>query len=195
MTPHAHTTAATVLALALSACGGGARSAEHPTVPSDMHPSASQEGQASQEGKASGEARSEQPTITAPIEYGADPSLSVYVQGPVPIHGAADIDASAGAYRTLVTVNNTGDLPAQIDQARVWFEVWQGNHRLPCAQERFFPHPPTLEPGESHTFEVTAGCALPEHGEYEVRVYVAFGAEGGDVNVQRYYAGRYFVTR
>lgn len=182
---HVHRFTIVALAAGLAACGASA-SSEPSTSLAEPHERAG-----TMEAKPGD---SQQPsTLTAPIAYGAHPSLSVYVEGPKPIGGQSGIDATAGAYQTEITIVNEGEAPAEVEQARVWFEVWHGEQRLPCAQERFFEAPPTLEPGESHTFQVRAGCPLPEPGEYEVRAYLAFGAEGEGIDLERYFAGRYFV--
>lgn len=192
---HARMMTTIALSAALAACGGspGEAGTTSTTGAAATGPATQATG-SQQDPKQTSDRGTEEPTITAPEPYGADPRLSVYVEGPTPIAGQSGIDGSTGAYRTLVTVNNVGEETAELEQARVWFEVWRGDQRLPCAQERFFDPPPPLEPGESHTLQVTAGCPLPGEGEYEVRAYLAFGAEGGDVELERYFAGRYFVS-
>lgn len=125
------------------------------------------------------------------VSYGGNPVLTLYVEGPDPV---ANIDVIAGVYETRITVVNEGARPAELERARTWFEAWVGTERRECAKTEAIDLPDTVGPGEAHTFTVRALCpSLPADGDREVRTYVAFGAQGGDVDVDRYYAGRYFL--
>ncbi len=140
------------------------------------------------------------PMPVAELQRGADwvphlpaldnPSLTVRVEGPAAI---AEVDAGAAPFETRVLVTNTGDEAAEVETARVRFDVWAADgDRDPCALQGDPGPAPLLEPGEAHELRVIAVCPFPEPGDYEVRTYVSFAAEAVDTSleIERYYAGR-----
>ena len=164
-----------VVAIGLGACGS-AGAGRHTTTAAD-------------EAKASGKASDDE---SPGVSYGADPLLTVYVAGP---HPDANLDAAAGAFDTIVTVVNEGAVPARLGTARAHFEVWVADQQRDCATVDPIEAPLFLLPYESYTWETRALCPVTngELDDVEVRTYVHFGAAGGDVAVERHYAGRYVI--
>lgn len=165
-----------VVAIGLAACGSAGAGRHTATT-------------AAADGKASEKASD---ADTGGIAYGGDPLLTVYVAGPDP---AANLDAAAGAFDTIVTVVNEGAVPARLGTARAYFEVWVGDERRDCATVDPIEAPLFLLPDESYTWETRARCPVlnGERDDVEVRTYVHFGAAGGDIAVERHYAGRYVI--
>lgn len=135
-----------------------------------------------------------------PLVYAENPSLSAYVNGPWPVNGRtmaypADPDA---AYRAEIVVINTGDSPAEIDDASIWLRaVREPDEALDCepvVDGDEVDVPEMLQPGQAHTFVAVARCPFSRPGHYEVQAYMSFGARGGDVDVSRYYVGSYDIT-
>lgn len=126
------------------------------------------------------------------VPYGDNPLLTLYVQGPDPV---ANPDVAAGVYETVVTVVNDGVVPAELGIAQPAFEVWIDNERRPCANSESVEVPGALTAGEAYTFVTRAVCPVRvgDAEDVEVRTYVHFGAAGGEVDVERHYAGRYFL--
>lgn len=126
------------------------------------------------------------------VPYGDNPLLTLYVQGPDPV---ANPDAAAGVYETVVTVVNDGVAPAALGIAQPAFEAWIEGERRECAESGPVQLQDALASGEAYTFVTRAVCPvrLGEADDVEVRTYVRFGARDRDVELERHYAGRYFV--
>jgi hypothetical protein len=124
----------------------------------------------------------------------AEPTLSVYVEGPSPISPESDADGMPDSYRASLVVTNTGDAPAEVGAARIEFQLFRGGQRVACpkgGRSRVVQGPRQLAPGAAHVYEATMHCALSEPGDYEVRAYMRFEARGGARELQRQYVGTY----
>jgi hypothetical protein len=165
--------------LALAGCGPAA----------EPEASASPEAPAEEEVSSGGEEAQE------PSVYEPNPVLNVYVQGPNPVPG----EVAAGTpddFRASIVVSNTGDDPAEVRFAYIEFELRTASGEIvecaePAAQEPV-EGPEALGPGESYTYEAAFHCAPPGPGEYDVWVYLSFGAEiTADADRARFTAGHY----
>ncbi|NIR31725.1 MAG: hypothetical protein GWN84_20910, partial [Gammaproteobacteria bacterium] len=106
--------------------------------------------------------------------YGADPRLTVYVDGPDPADPTTE-PSMVNAYRMEVVLTNTGDEGVGLENTKIWFDVWDDEGRVECpaADKQLVETPAELSPGDAFTIEADAICALPEPGEYEVRAYLS----------------------